>query len=90
MGLRHMPATGTSLLLNIEGVFTVLLAWFAFCENFGRRNYAFRRVGVLSRPIRASMRDRPCAADQIMASAVLVTGVPSRPRWGVDGTLVSQ
>ena len=25
-----------------------------------------RRVGVLSRPIRASMRDRPCAADQII------------------------
>jgi len=36
-GLAHMPASGASLLLNAEGVFTALLAWFAFRENFDRR-----------------------------------------------------
>jgi drug/metabolite transporter (DMT)-like permease len=36
-GLSGMPASGTSLLLNAEGVFTALLAWFAFRENFDRR-----------------------------------------------------
>lgn len=36
-GLSGMPATGASLLLNAEGVFTALLAWFAFKENFDRR-----------------------------------------------------
>ena len=36
-GLAAMPASGASLLLNAEGVFTVLLAWFAFRENFDRR-----------------------------------------------------
>ncbi len=36
-GLSHMPASGVSLLLNAEGVFTALLAWFAFKENFDRR-----------------------------------------------------
>ncbi len=36
-GLSAMPASGTSLLLNAEGVFTALLAWFAFRENFDRR-----------------------------------------------------
>lgn len=36
-GLTGMPATGASLLLNAEGVFTTLLAWFAFRENFDRR-----------------------------------------------------
>lgn len=36
-GLTRMPASGTSLLLNAEGVFTALLAWFAFRENFDRR-----------------------------------------------------
>src|SRR4029453_216950 len=36
-GLRGMPASGTSLLMNAEGVFTALLAWFAFRENFNRR-----------------------------------------------------
>jgi drug/metabolite transporter (DMT)-like permease len=36
-GLIGMPASGASLLLNAEGVFTALLAWFAFKENFDRR-----------------------------------------------------
>jgi drug/metabolite transporter (DMT)-like permease len=36
-GLSAMPASGASLLLNAEGVFTALLAWFAFRENFDRR-----------------------------------------------------
>lgn len=36
-GLTGMPASGASLLLNAEGVFTVLLAWFVFRENVDRR-----------------------------------------------------
>ena len=35
-GLTRMPASGASL-LNAEGVFTALLAWFAFGENVDRR-----------------------------------------------------
>lgn len=37
VGLTGLPASGASLLLNAEGVFTALLAWFAFKENFDRR-----------------------------------------------------
>lgn len=37
LGLTSMPASGASLLLNAEGVFTTLLAWFAFKENVDRR-----------------------------------------------------
>lgn len=37
LGLNGMPASGASLLLNAEGVFTALLAWFAFKENVDRR-----------------------------------------------------
>jgi drug/metabolite transporter (DMT)-like permease len=37
LGLSAMPASGASLLLNAEGVFTALLAWFVFKENFDRR-----------------------------------------------------
>ncbi|MDD5328917.1 MAG: DMT family transporter [Sulfuricella sp.] len=37
LGLTGMPASGASLLLNAESVFTALLAWFAFKENFDRR-----------------------------------------------------
>ncbi len=36
-GLSTTPASSTSLLLNLEGVLTTLLAWFAFRENFDRR-----------------------------------------------------
>ena len=36
-GLSKTPASNASLLLNLEGVFTVLLAWFVFKENFDRR-----------------------------------------------------
>jgi drug/metabolite transporter (DMT)-like permease len=37
IGLTAMPASGASLLLNAESVFTALLAWFVFRENFDRR-----------------------------------------------------
>jgi drug/metabolite transporter (DMT)-like permease len=37
VGLKATPASTASLLLNLEGVFTSLLAWFVFKENFDRR-----------------------------------------------------
>jgi drug/metabolite transporter (DMT)-like permease len=37
LGLQSTPASTTSLLLNLEGVFTALLAWFVFRENFDCR-----------------------------------------------------
>lgn len=36
-GLARATASTASLLLNLEGVFTALLAWFVFRENFDRR-----------------------------------------------------
>ena len=37
LGLAEASASSTSLLLNLEGVFTALLAWFLFRENFDAR-----------------------------------------------------
>jgi drug/metabolite transporter (DMT)-like permease len=37
VGLKGSTAAATALLLNMESVFTVLLAWFAFKEHFDRR-----------------------------------------------------
>lgn len=37
VGLRLTAASTASLLLNMEGVFTALLAWFVFKENFDKR-----------------------------------------------------
>jgi len=36
-GLQMTDSASASLILNLEGVFTALLAWFAFRENFDRR-----------------------------------------------------
>ncbi len=36
-GITLIPASSASLLLNLEGVFTALMAWFVFEENFDRR-----------------------------------------------------
>jgi drug/metabolite transporter (DMT)-like permease len=37
IGLSRTSAASASLLLNLEGVFTALIAWFAFHENVDRR-----------------------------------------------------
>src|SRR2546422_8246798 len=37
VGLTSTAASVSSLLLNLEAVFTALLAWFVFRENFDRR-----------------------------------------------------
>jgi drug/metabolite transporter (DMT)-like permease len=42
-GLRYTTASSASLLLNMEGVLTALLAWFVFREQFDRRIF----IGML-------------------------------------------
>jgi len=37
LGLDRTPSSTTALLLNLEGVFTVLLAWQIFSEHIGKR-----------------------------------------------------
>jgi drug/metabolite transporter (DMT)-like permease len=37
LGIAATPPSSASLLLNLEGVLTALLAWFVFKENFDRR-----------------------------------------------------
>jgi drug/metabolite transporter (DMT)-like permease len=36
-GLARTPASASSLMLNLEGVFTALIAWIVFAENVDRR-----------------------------------------------------
>lgn len=61
IGLMHVGAASASLLLNAEAVFTALLAWFVFKENFDRR-IAFGMLAivlgalVLSWPVQAGVR----------------------------------
>jgi drug/metabolite transporter (DMT)-like permease len=48
LGLTLTPASSASLLLNMEGVLTALLAWFVFKENFDRRIVAGMALIVLA------------------------------------------
>jgi drug/metabolite transporter (DMT)-like permease len=82
VGLVNMPASGASLLLNAEGVFTALLAWFVFKENFDRRI----ALGMLAIVAGATVLSVPTGAD-------FGTALPSLAIlgaclcWGIDNNL---
>src|SRR5712691_10136535 len=74
-GLRITTASSASLLLNLEGVFTALLAWFVFRENFDHRialGMALIVVGaaVLSWPGRGPLGDMLLALALIAGAAL--------------------
>lgn len=81
-GLAKMPATGASLLLNAEGVFTALLAWFVFKENFDRR-IALGMVAIVGGAIVLSI---PTGAElgPVWPSLAILAACLC---WGVDNNL---
>lgn len=82
MGLVGMPASGASLLLNAEGVFTALLAWFAFKENFDRR-IALGMAAIMAGAIILSWPGEARFAGLWPALAVLGACFA----WGIDNNL---
>ncbi len=81
-GLSGMPASGASLLLNAEGVFTALLAWFAFKENFDRRI----AIGMLAIVAGAVVLSWPGEAQfGAVWPSLMVLGACLA--WGVDNNL---
>lgn len=83
LGLANMPAAGASLLLNAEGVFTALLAWFAFKENFDRRI----ALGMLAIIAGALILSWPTEQIQLRGlwSSLLVLGACFA--WAIDNNL---
>jgi drug/metabolite transporter (DMT)-like permease len=81
-GLSGMPASGASLLLNAEGVFTALLAWFAFKENFDRR-IALGMVAILAGALILSWPGEARFSGIWPALAVLGACFA----WGIDNNL---
>ncbi len=84
LGLSAMPASGASLLLNAEGVFTALLAWMAFKENVDRRillGMAFIVAGacVLSWPASGAVEFNALWPTLAVLAACLA--------WGIDNNL---
>jgi drug/metabolite transporter (DMT)-like permease len=81
-GLTGMPASGASLLLNAEGVFTALLAWFAFRENFDRR-IALGMLAIVAGAVVLSWPRHLVLADLWPGLAVLGACFA----WGIDNNL---
>jgi drug/metabolite transporter (DMT)-like permease len=82
LGLRTTPAASASLLLNMEGVLTSMLAWFVFKENFDRRIFIgmllIVAAGVLLSWGQATARGLPLGALAIVGACLC---------WGVDNNL---
>ena len=85
LGLKGMHASGAALLLNAESVFTALLAWFVFRENFDRRI----AIGMLAIVAGAVVLSGSGAGAQWsmhdIGSAALVLGACLA--WGIDNNL---
>jgi drug/metabolite transporter (DMT)-like permease len=81
-GLVGMPASGASLLLNSESVFTALLAWFVFKENFDQRIALGMLAIVAGATILAWPREMQFAG---LLPAVAILGACFA--WGIDNNL---
>lgn len=81
-GLAGMPASGASLLLNAEGVFTALLAWFVFRENFDRR-IALGMVAIVAGAVVLSWPGEARFTDALPALAILGACLS----WAIDNNL---
>jgi multidrug transporter EmrE-like cation transporter len=82
MALAGWLASGASLLLNTEGVFTALLAWFVFRENFDRR-IALGMVAIVAGTVVLS-----CPGEvrfSIAWPALAIVGACLA--WGIDNNL---
>ena len=69
LGLASTPAASASLLLNLEGVLTALLAWFVFKENFDRR-IALGMALIVAGGVLASLE--PGALSRVSTGALFV------------------
>lgn len=85
VGLTRAPASGASLLLNLEGVFTALIAWFVFRENFDRR-IALGMLAIIAGGIVLSWEGRLSwggLAGPLAISAACLC-------WGIDNNLTQK
>ncbi len=83
-GLAGMHASGAALLLNAESVFTALLAWFVFRENFDRR-IALGMVAIVAGAALLSGGGRTRWSTAELSPALLVLGACLA--WGIDNNL---
>ncbi len=85
LGLARTAASSASLLLNLEGVFTALIAWFVFRENFDRR-IALGMLAILAGGVVLSWEGHLEWAG--LAGPLLVTGATLC--WALDNNLTQK
>jgi len=82
-GLTRLPASSASLLLNAEGAFTALLAWFVFRENFDLRIAGGMTAILLGAAILSWPTGAAAPLELMPVSSVLGACLA----WGVDNNL---
>ena len=82
LGLASTPASSASLLLNLEAVFTALLAWIAFKENCDRRIV----LGMLAIVSGSSVLAFSQTPDHTISTGSLLI-VAACFAWGLDNNL---
>lgn len=84
-GLAHSPAASASLLLNMEGVLTALLAWFVFREQFDRRIFVGMVLIVAACVLLSWPRDGALQAASSPWGAACIVGACLC--WAIDNNL---
>jgi drug/metabolite transporter (DMT)-like permease len=84
-GLAESDSATTSLLLNVEGVFTALIAWFVFKENFDRR-IVIGMVLILAGSMLLSWADHT-GSDSLIGPAFVIAACLS---WAIDNNLTKK
>jgi drug/metabolite transporter (DMT)-like permease len=81
-GLARIDAAPASLLLTLEGVFTALLAWFVFRENFDRR-IALGMLSIVAGAVTLNWAPVETRIDPWGAGAIVLACLG----WAVDNNL---
>src|SRR5262249_53015688 len=81
-GLTMIPASSSSLLLNLEGVLTAMLAWSLFKENFNLR-VALGMAAISAGGLLISWEGRPEAGAPVGALSVIGACLA----WAIDNNL---
>lgn len=85
IGLTYSVASTASLLLNLEGVFTALLAWFVFRENVDRR-IALGMAAIIAGSVVLSWQGNLTASGIIGPLAIAGACLA----WGIDNNLTQK
>lgn len=81
LGLSHTPASSAALLLNVEGLATMAIAWIVFRENVDRR-LLLGALAILAGAVLLSWQGGPSG---VGLDALAIVG--ACVAWGVDNNL---